>query len=139
MVFGVFELKEKRLARKHRETHDVEQTKKMVPLITCKTTVVNVLACCFLVSTFDLKTGVHIDSVNQLLLTGIRIYVNNDESSSHLGKITMRQEHQLRRALNVVRHHAEVDLEPLIRDSECFVDRVDIHSLDQIHIYYMTK
>ena len=39
----------------------------------------------------------------------------------------------IRRAHDVVRHHAEVDLERWIWDSECFHDWMDIFSTDEIH------
>ena len=52
-------------ARKHREIHDVQQTKKMVPFITCEITFgQNVRELVFGVNIFDLDLGVQIDSVN---------------------------------------------------------------------------
>ena len=45
-------------ARQHRETHDVEQTKKMIPLITCEITCSqHVCGLVFGVSIFDLDLG----------------------------------------------------------------------------------
>ena len=49
------------------------------------------------------------------------------KAAVHLGKndtenLNCLQEHQLRRAQDVVRHHAEVDLGPETRDSECAHD-----------------
>ena len=53
-------------ARNHREFHDVQQSEKMVPLITCQTTFGQHV--CELVSgvnIFDLDFGVPIDSIEQ--------------------------------------------------------------------------
>ena len=51
-------------AREHREVHDVEQTKKIAPFITRKTSCTQqVWELVFGVSIFDLDLGVQIDSV----------------------------------------------------------------------------
>ena len=53
-------------ARKHREIHDVEQTKKKVPLISCGITFSQHVSELFLgVNIFDLDFGAQIDSVKQ--------------------------------------------------------------------------
>ena len=53
-------------AGKHRKFHDVEQTKKMTPITTCKITFSqHVTELVFGVNTFDLDLGVQIDSVEQ--------------------------------------------------------------------------
>ena len=53
-------------ARKHREIHDVEQTKKMAPLITCKITFSqHVSESVSGVNMFDLDLVVQIDPVKQ--------------------------------------------------------------------------
>ena len=50
-------------ARKHRENHYVQPSKKMVPLITCDTTFLS--ECQRVVNIFDLELGVQIDSVKR--------------------------------------------------------------------------
>ena len=53
-------------ARIHRVSHNVEQTKKMVPLITCETLFgQHVKELVFGVTIFDLDFGIQIDSVKQ--------------------------------------------------------------------------
>ena len=53
------------VAGQHREIHDVQQSTKMVPLITCKTTRGEHVRDSVLgVSMFDLDFGVQVDSVN---------------------------------------------------------------------------
>ena len=49
------------------------------------------------------------------------------------------QEHQLRTAQDGVRHHAEVDLGSGLRDSECPFDRMDIYSVHETYLGYMTN
>ena len=65
------------------------------------------------------------------------IDVNNDESSDTSWvrlqwKLGCPQEHHLRRAQHVVRHHAEIDLESEVRDQERLHDWMAIYSLDEI-------
>ena len=43
------------------------------------------------------------------------------------------QEHEFRGTQDVVRHFAKIDLEPYIRDSECFYDDMACHSLDEVY------
>ena len=51
-------------AGKHRENHDIEEMKKMVPLITCEASFgQHFCELAFGVNIFDLNLGVQIDSV----------------------------------------------------------------------------
>ena len=59
------------------------------------------------------------------------------KAAIHLGEdynenLVANREHQLRRAQDAVRHHAEVDLESEARDSECLHDWMAFYSLDEI-------
>ena len=65
IAFGLKEM----AARKHQWIHDVQEMKKMVPLITCETSFSqNVQKLIFGVNKFDLNPGIQISSINQLRL-----------------------------------------------------------------------
>ena len=68
---------------------------------------------------------------------GDYFHVNNDENCDTSWtqlpwEFDYLQEHQFRRAQDVVRHHAEVEFESEALDSECFHDWVAIYSLHEI-------
>ena len=53
-------------AREHREIHNIQQTRKMAPRITCEASFgYHVSKLVLVVNTLDLDLGVHIDSVKQ--------------------------------------------------------------------------
>ena len=68
----------------------------------------------------------------------VTIYVNNDEVVSLCRppiprELGCMQEHRLRGAQDVVRHHAKIDRGTIIRDFEYIYDDTEFHTFDEIY------